>query len=370
MNQSSPNQPGAGRRILVVDDHPEYIELVAYHLEDVGFVIETCLSGQEAIDRLQGPLPDVVILDINMGKLTGYEVLERMRANPRTATLPVIMVTAMEDSEFRVRGLETGADGYITKPPNGDELRAKVLSLCKLRDAYRQIEDERQQFTSMLVHDLRSPLTSMTMFLELLGEELLGPLNEKQREAVESCQTSTRHQLEIVDSILDLGQLQAGQLRPTFESLDVGVLVHESVRSLGVQAESKGIQLRANVQGDLPGLNADRRMLRQVLCNLIDNAIRHTAEGGKVIVSASRAPSCVRLSVKDTGSGIRPDDLPHIFQPYTQNTDGPRGKSGLGLVITRLMVEAHQGSIAAESTIGAGSTFTVKLPTAATTSGE
>ena len=230
-----------------------------------------------------------------------------------------------------------------------------------------QLERMKDEFVLTASHELRSPLTSVQGFAELLMLER-EKLTSKQAETVEIILDNTRHVVRLLNDLLDLARSDAGRLTIAPSPTEVAPLVEEATRSLRGQAEARGQRLREEVEAGLPLVNADRDRIRQILVNLLSNATEYCPEGATIAVGARRAGDEVEIAVSDDGPGIPDDQLEHIFERFTRGDAGMTqrvGGTGLGLAISKSLVELHGGSIAAESTVGAGSTFRFRLPIAA-----
>ncbi len=223
------------------------------------------------------------------------------------------------------------------------------------------------EFLASMSHELRTPLHTIIGFSELLGEELEGPLNEKQRRFVQHIHKDSLHLLELINDILDISKIEAGRLELRREAFDFAALVAESLASVRGLAEAKSQRLEAEL--DVPtAVDADRLRIKQVLVNLLSNAIKFTPEGGRIRVEANVQDSCVEISVSDDGIGIPAEEQEFIFDKFHQvgaTTKGIREGTGLGLAITKRLIEEHGGTIQVKSQIQKGSTFVITLPVSA-----
>jgi len=237
------------------------------------------------------------------------------------------------------------------------------------KKAEDELEKARRDFASMIVHDLRSPLTSIKGFTDLMAAERLGPISEGQIKALKIIKEAVDKQLSLINDYLDVSKLESGQMEVDLQAVDIRQPIRKAMRLVEVQAGLKNINLTPNIESGLPQVLGAEEKLEQVLLNLLANAVKFTGEGGSIVVSASRAQESdmVQVSVSDTGTGIPADEMPHLFQKYRQlvaaKSNGEKG-TGLGLVIARLIVVAHGGRIWAESEINKGSTFHFTVPAA------
>jgi len=218
----------------------------------------------------------------------------------------------------------------------------------------------KEEFLTVVSHELKSPLTSIISFAQLLSDERLGKLSEKQKEALEIITQSSQRLRDLVDSLLAVSRLESGMVKFKMRKLQLRDLVLEVVKKLEPLAALKKISISQNV-AKLPPVKADREELAKVLTNLLDNAIKYTAPGGRVTIESERKRGFVIVKVTDTGVGIAPEDMPKLFTKFFQ-ADKSRPGSGLGLYICKMIVEAHGGKIWAKSRLGKGSTFFFTLP--------
>lgn len=236
----------------------------------------------------------------------------------------------------------------------------------KQTEELKKLNELQADFTAMVAHDLRSPLTAVMSTSAMLEDGLLGPVTEEQKKWLGKIETTCRKLVDLVNDFLDISKIEAGKLDLIKEKLDLYELVRGSLDSYLPLAKVKNISLSSRIDPNLPRISADARRLEQVISNLLSNAIKFTPEGGAIEVGASQKTNDgVRLWVKDTGAGISPDELAQLFEKYRQTQTGKSSEqkgSGLGLVICKMIAEAHGGKIVVESRPGQGSTFTVNLP--------
>lgn len=349
-------------RLLVVDDHEDNRVLLKLVLEARGFGYLGAASGPEGLAIAQQERPDLILLDLQMPEMDGFEVLKALKAHSVTRTIPVIILTATYLEPLSVeRGLGLGADEYLTKPINPDELLVRIRSVVRVREAERELHQLRKDFSSMLVHDLRSPLEGVGIALNLL---LGGELAE--RDAHHLVQLARDQVLDLsrmIEDLMELHRAEAG-LSLASEGVNPRHLVADVVAESELLAQSKGLSLSWEAPDDLPMLLGDRRILKRVLTNLVGNALKFTHQGG-VTVRLSPLPGALSFEVRDTGPGIPPDELARIFDKYfhiQRRKERPEHGFGLGLAFCKLAVEEHRGAIRAESEVGKGTVFTVELP--------
>jgi NtrC-family two-component system sensor histidine kinase KinB len=227
-----------------------------------------------------------------------------------------------------------------------------------------EISRLKSEFIADASHELRTPLTSVQMGIHLLLEDPSSTLTERQKDILEVCRDDTGRLDHLMRELLDVSRIESGEATPVRSPVRAAQLVRDSVEALRLQVEAKALALDVDVAPDLPQVFVDRDQIDRVIGNLVTNAARATPEGGRITVSAASRPGAVAISVADTGAGIPRDYLAKIFEPFVQVPDASGGGAGLGLTISRRIVEAHGGELSVQSEVGKGSTFTFTVPLA------
>jgi len=395
--------------ILVVDDTPDNLSLMSNLLKD-DYKVKIANSGEKAlkIAASESP-PDLILLDIMMPGMDGYQVCERLKHDPATANIPVIFLTAKAEATDEKKGLDLGAVDYITKPICPPLVMARVknhLALKATNDFLRdqnsflefevvrrtnevmagrniaaknlRLEDAsrmKSEFLANMSHELRTPLNAIIGFSEMLRDGLLGDLSPQQKESVNDIFTSGNHLLSLINDILDLSKVEAGKMTLELDRLQPAALVQAGLQVVREQAIAQRVRLIADVAEDLGEVWLDGRKVKQILYNLLSNAVKFTPEGGEVRIAARRVGRQVlpnggfehylELAVSDSGIGISTEDQARLFQAFTQidSTLARRYEgTGLGLAMVKQLAELHGGAVALQSTPKVGSTFTVWLP--------
>lgn len=356
-------------QILVVDDSPDNLFLVQTILEEEGYFVVLAEDGRSALQKIEQSPPDLVLLDVMMPGMDGYEVTRRLRENAHLPFIPILLITAY-DSPSVVEGLDTGADDFIRKPVQVDELLARVRSLLRLKhsvDERDQIARQREDFVSRLTHDLRTPLVAADRMLGLFQQGALGELPPSMGEAVGTMIRSNRNLLAMVNTLLEVYRYEAGRKTLAFSVVELRELVKEVVEELMPLAQEKNLALKLDLGNDPQPTKVmgDRLELHRVFTNLVGNAIKFTDQGTIHIRLShphhnGHSPQ-IRVEVQDSGPGITPEDQEMLFERFRQGNH-KRSGSGLGLHLSRRIVDAHQGQIQVQSQIGQGSTFAVELP--------
>lgn len=379
-------------KILIVDDEKKNIRLFKAMLMSENYQIFEALNGEQALHTVAAVNPDLILLDVMMPGIDGFKVCRKLKQAEETKSIPIVMVTALSDKEHRLKALEAGADDFLSKPVDRTELAVRVKSLLRIKTYHDEllagnreiaIKNERlielekikEGLTHMIIHDLNSPLSMIIGFLELF---LLKnpPLSRDQLGGMTTCLNYCRDLKEMIQSLLDIHKLEEGKLKPDFETTDIAELIGEAMEHSDFKARENQVQLSANLSEVTCTVSIDRDLIKRVLVNLFNNAIRHTPAGGSVILKADslNAQGKIRLRVIDTGNGLAPEYHQKVFDKFEQvrlKQDGVAvGSSGLGLAFCKMAVEAHGGKIWVESEgEGKGATFQFTLPGKQTTQG-
>jgi two-component system, sensor histidine kinase and response regulator len=359
-------------RILAVDDVPDNLSLIEGILEDEGYDLQLVGSGAEALRAIERQPPDLILLDIMMPDMDGYEVTRQIRRNANLPYIPILLITAHDQSSL-VEGLDAGADDFVRKPVDPDELMARARSLLRLKHSIDEREaalQQREDFVSRLTHDLRTPLVAADRMLQLFLQEAFCPLSGDMKDAIAAMVKNNQNLLQMVNTLLEVYRFEAGQKKLALSPFKLPDLAHDVVNELQPLAQEKGLALQLEchaladsaAQGGM--LVGDRMEIRRLLTNLVGNAIKFTDAGSvqvRLRPDSLHSVPWLAIEVQDTGAGIATADQMWIFERFRHGKDRRAG-SGLGLYLARRIVEAHQGMIELQSQMGAGSLFTVHLP--------
>lgn len=356
---------GVGRldrmgRVLVVDDDAVNLELTREVLDDC-FDVDVAVSGHNAIDRACTFRPDLVLLDVMMPDMDGYETCRRLRSDVELRYTKVVLVSARSSIDDRLRGYELGADDYITKPYVPEELIAKVRVLLRLKYT-EELGQMRENILLLLAHETRTPLTVINGAVDVLASA--EPPNPA---LVADFVSMVREAAGRLGALMErshlLCSLKNGQVRPAEDPVDVRELIVSVVRAMEPAADERGVRLELSSPPRVTTAG-DEGLLRIALGSVIDNAIRCSPAGSAARVRLASGGSTITISVSDTGPGFDPRALPHIFEALSVNdiTHHSRG-AGLGLAISREIVRLSGGSIHVDSQPGSGATVSITLPT-------
>ena len=388
----TPAQPDASTlaaraRILVADDNADMRTYLS-RLLSPHWMVEVVSDGAQALAAAQQNPPDLILSDVMMPGMNGLELAQALRADARTRAIPVVLLSARAGEEAAIEGLKSGAYDYLVKPFSANELLARVngqLTVSNLRqealrterahavETTRRLEEARlatrarEETLAVVSHDLRSPLTTINTAVALIERVLDdGPHPVRLRKQTNAIRSSVGRMNRLIGDLLDLASIDAGTFSLDLSPHAAEELAREVQEIFEPQALQKGIELAMDVEPGLPLRELDKERILQCLSNLVANALKFTPEGGSIRVRAQQASDGVLISVSDTGIGISPQALPHVFDRYWHSAQKGREGHGLGLSIAWGIVEAHGGTLRAESEVGKGSTFSILLPSHST----
>jgi signal transduction histidine kinase len=372
------------RRVLILncDDTVDMRYAKTRVLRQGGYEVVECDNGTDALKKTRELMPDLVLCDVQLPDMSGLEVCRRIKEDAVTGTIPVIQISAtFVTKEHQREALKYGADIYLTEPLEPKELETVVSVLLRLarteaglrealareRAARAQAEEATQlkdEFLANLSHELRTPMNIIIGWSHLLRT---GPLDDAQKQrATEAIERAARSQAQLIEDLLDVSRIVTGKFRLVMQDVDVGRVLQLAIDSLRLVAQAKQLTITLTREGEAARISGDPDRLQQVFWNLLSNAVKFTPSGGRVDVHLKPTAEDVSITVTDTGVGIDPAFIPHVFERFRQaDSTSTRQHSGmgLGLAIVRHVVELHRGSVSADSAgEGRGSAFTVTLP--------
>jgi signal transduction histidine kinase len=387
--------PGQAR-ILIVEDDPVNIELMKAQLGKEGYVIESVLDGEEALRRVSQTKPDLILLDIMLPKKSGFEVCKLIKSKAETKSIPVIMVTALDDMESRVKGIAVGADDFLTRPMDRAQLLARVKSMLRIkqlndelasetlvsRESSEKLERQQRVLKSMstqlmqashlkyefivnMSHALRTPLNVIIGFSEMLQDELVGRLNDKQLKYVNNVHESGRELQRLITNIVDVFKIDTGKVPLETTEFSLKDLILTAIEAQSAEAQEKKMDISVRVAPEASRISADPQKLAVILENLLSNAVKFSRRESAVQVQAERVGDSVHVCVRDSGPGLSEEDCKRAFTEFYKVSHpggSPCAGSGLGLAISKKLVLMHGGEIWAESKKGEGSAFIFTLP--------
>lgn len=373
-------RPSGKPTILVVDDNRDNCALAQATLEDDDCNVIVAMSGAAALKAFESKRPDCVLLDVRMPGMDGFEVCERMRALPGGHEIPVVFLTALRDLETFDRALRAGGDDFLTKPIRPAELLVRVQAAVRLRrmsvdlrehydlvrrqrDDLMRLQLQKERLTSFVVHDLKNPVMAMDLQAQLLLRNREIP--QSVRSSAERIREDARALLRLIMNLLDIAKGEEGQLAPQLSEVEPGALASEVCEALETHARAQQVVLEHDVAA-LGPFPADRDLLRRVLENLVENALKHAPEGSTVKLQMGAQDGFVELRVSDAGPGVPPQMREQVFERFVQldadaDASSSRAGRGLGLAFCKLVAQAHGGAIWVEDA-APGAAFCLRLP--------
>lgn len=353
--------------ILVVDDQPANIQVVGSVLGALGYEIVPAVDGASALKRLNVRLPDLILLDLLMPGMDGFEVCRRLREHPEGKDVPVIFLSAADDKEMIVRALETGGVDYLTKPFNQAELVTRVktqLALKSARDRLQQLAEDKDELLGILAHDLKNHLGGMEMSVQLLRDRVTRLEDDKLTQLAENILRSNSQLLTFVKEFLANAAADHG-LTLKLAQVDFKHVATAVVEQYREAARRKQLEIRTIFPETKIEVLVDSTALDQVLDNLLSNAVKFSPPGRTIQVTLQPGEEFVKCIIQDQGPGFTAEDLSRLFRRYTRLSARPTGgepSTGLGLSIVRKLVQDMGGNITCESNPGTGAAFIVCLP--------
>jgi two-component system, sensor histidine kinase and response regulator len=362
-------------KVLAVDDIEENLELIESILSSEEFEVILATNGLEALRKAEELKPDIILLDVNMPGMDGYEVCKRIKSKESTKDIPVIFLTAKAEIENIVEGFKIGGADYITKPFSIEEFLARVKVHSELAFARKNIIKQnlelieynniKDKFISIIAHDLRGPIGSCNQMLKVIFEDIKMKtgIDEELVNITGEIEKSMENIYNLLENLLEWAMLQKKELSLSMETSDIREIILEAISNLKSMAENKRIKI--NNKSREIYLLADRRMIVTVIRNLIANAIKFTESEGEVEIETSVKNSKCEISIKDNGIGIEEEKILRLFKinekVTTLGTREEKG-TGLGLVLCKEFIEKNGGTIRVKSKVREGAKFIITLP--------
>ena len=378
------SQPSQAASVLVVDDDPIVRALMRATLENDGFTVFEASDGIEGCELYRRHRPDVLLVDVVMPRMDGYELCRELRSREESAYVPIVVATSLDDVPSIARAYDAGATDFIPKPLNWlvlnhriryilrasrafDEVRRNQTRLIAAKEAAEAANRSKDDFLANMSHELRTPLNAIIGFSGMMSDRMFGPLSEKYIEYAGIIGDSGRHLLAIITDILDWAKADANRLTVVEESVDLDRAMNLSLMVVQEMARKAAVECDCGVAAGLSPIVGDAAKITQILVNLLSNAIKFTPAGGKVSLRIDPSPlgGGVLFRIADSGIGMTPDQIPIALAPFGQVDSGLNRKYdgvGLGLPLTKRLVELHGGTIEIASERGKGTTVTVYLP--------
>jgi signal transduction histidine kinase len=355
-------------KVLIVDDNTKIMAIAEVHLKKEGLEVLCVEDGKSALESARQEKPDLILLDVDMPDMSGFEVCQILKDDAELVMIPVVFLTAADDNESRVRGLDLGAVDYVTKPFDSFELRARVRAALRTKqlqdqlatmnleleervdqrtEEIKQLLEQKDAFVNQLSHDLKTPLTPLVALLPMVAERTEDVESKKMLDLI---MNNVDYMRNLTERTLQLAQLNSPEVSLRVEKVDLASEIRNTIESLSSVFKENGIEIVNNTTMPLD-IEADRMLIKELIHNLVSNTIKYTNGDGVVTFESFLKDDNVEISIKDTGIGMTIEQQKRIFEEFYKADDSrtDRSSTGLGLTICKRIVENHGGSIRAES---------------------
>ena len=365
-------QPTPRSSVLIVDDLPNNVRLLSIMLTEKGYQVRKAINGQMALNTVRSLIPDLILLDINMPDLNGYQVCEQLKADEKTREIPVIFISALDDVLDKVKAFQVGGVDYISKPFQGEEVMARIENQLTISRQKKQLQNEikeRQKteetleiYLHAVSHDLRNPVIGMSMILNNLIKNSQGETKEVSRKILQQMANSCDRQLTLIDSLVETRQNDLWGVSLELNPLSLYEIGQQIGQEWELRLRENQATLINNFSPDLPLVNADAHHLWRVFENLLANALKHNPQGIIITFSARLEGNYLRCSIADNGVGISETQRKQLFDRYQRGNNNNQISLGLGLYLCRQIIHAHGGEIGIMNNDEKGSQFWFTLP--------
>ncbi len=369
------------RTVLAVDDKLENLKVLIRYLEDSGFELMVAQSGEEALRHIERAIPDIILLDVLMPGIDGFETCRRLKKQESTKNIPVIFLTALTDTVDKVKGFEVGAVDYLTKPLHNEEVLARVKTHLTIKEYQQQLHEKnnllqqknvqlieantiKDKFLSIIAHDLKNPINTLLSYCATLVKNFEKLENEKIKKGIITINRTANRAYDLLIDLLTWTLSHSGKMECKLEEVDLDRITNENIEILNNRAEEKGIRIFSEINEGLT-VYSDKNMVSAVLRNLLTNAVKFTSKNGYVTVSSETERDFLKITVSDTGKGISEENIKKLFRLdtfyRTLGSDKEKG-TGLGLILCKEFINKLKGKIWVESELEKGSRFIFTLP--------
>jgi two-component system sensor histidine kinase/response regulator len=347
-------------KILIVDDAPDTVELLRKRFHSEGYDTAEAYNGAEALQRVPEYNPDLIVLDVMMPIMDGYEACRRLKSDEKTKYIPILMLTAKGEVEHKVKGLDIGADDYMGKPFDYKELSARVRSLLSIKATHeKKVVEEKtgalEQMIDEVAHEIRNPLTSIGGFARKVFNKL--PEDDSNRKYLQMIIEDVAVLENMIKQLIELKSMEISQK----ESANINEVVTEALKVFEGETTEKNIRVTTELLDAPPLLLIDKKLMKRALCNMIKNAIEamETTPAKELVIRTVLSGDHLDITIADTGKGIEKDKIKNIFDPMVSSK---MFSPGLGLTFALKIVQYHNGTISVESEPEKGTTFTISFP--------
>lgn len=363
-------------KILLVDDRPENLYSLESMLMEEDRIILKANSGDEALKIAFQEELSLILLDVQMPGMDGFEVANMLKTTKRTKKIPIVFVTAIsKEKKYMLQGLDEGAIDYLFKPLDTDITRSKVKTLLQFYAQQKEIEqksielrklnEEKNYFLGMASHDLRNPLGNIITLSSLISQDIGHNFPAEYRNYLDVISSTSKRMLEMLNDILDVSKIEAGETSPILSEVSISDSFQECISCNKLEADKKNIYLSYSLSENAGMVMANKGQLLQVLNNLVSNSIKYSYPNTAIELTAENGEGEITIHVSDQGQGIPETEQKALFTAFTKTSvrsTGGESSTGLGLNIVKRIIEAHSGKIWVKSTVGKGSTFSFTLP--------
>jgi two-component system sensor histidine kinase/response regulator len=353
--------------ILIIDDNPMTLMIASKTLENKGYNTSTAESGILGFTEMENITPSLILLDIMMPEMDGYEVCRKIKAEEKWKDIPVIFLTVLGETQDLVEGFSAGGVDYITKPFKSEELLIRVKNHLELAASKKKIIEmncTRDNLYSIIAHDIRTPLSGILQTIDAIDQGYFDPCSQEFKEIMHHLRIRTYDTSSLLTSLLNWTQIQGQSIEMQFRINNVYDIIHNCIQLLDPIASNKDISILASIPNDI-NVWCDEVSMQTVFRNIFSNAIKFTPNNGKINVSVLQSTDCVDISITDTGVGMSDDAIRKIFEREehftTSGTENEQG-TGLGLIMVKDFVKKNNGHVNVRSILGLGTTFTISLP--------
>lgn len=370
-------------KILIVEDNQENMDLLVYFLRPQGYDIIGVGDGLSAVNKVEEEPPDIILLDIMLPKMDGYEVCTKLKNDPKTKFIPIIMLTALKELKDKVRALEVGADDFISKPFENVELLARVKSLLRLKDYHDELQSKnielaeknaslmgmdkfKEDLTNLIIHDMKNPLFVIQGNLQMMSMSMDNVPPEILKKYTQRIERSSQQLLRMVVNLLDISRIEEGTIKLKQDHANINEIVEEIIKRVQDYPENKSKEILVDLDSELPEIVLDKSVIERVLENLINFSITNLVDEGKVVITtAALDDQKVQFVTHDSGTQIPKNYHDKIFEKFSQTEikdSGSRVDRALGLTFCKMAVEAHAGSMWLDLKNKVGNKFVIELP--------
>jgi K+-sensing histidine kinase KdpD len=371
------------KKVLIVEDNQENTDLLVFFLKPKGYKITTVADGLQALETIKNDKPDIILLDIMLPKMNGFELCEKLKSDRATMSIPILMITALKELKDKIRALEVGADDFISKPFENVELLARVKSLLRLKEYHDQLEESnarleeqnqtltrmdqfKEELINLIVHDMKNPLFVIQGNLQMMSMNLDQAPSENLKKYTKRIERSSQQLLRMIVNLLDISRFEEGNLELKQDIVSINKIIEEITLRVREYPENKAKEIVCEMDESIPETIMDRSIMERVLENMINFATNNSADEGQVnIQSRSLEDGQIQFSIHDNGTQIPKKFHDKIFEKFSQaeiKNAGYRVERALGLTFCKMAIDAHNGKMWMDLDNPVGNRFVIQMP--------